>query len=403
MATFEYVALDREGRRVRGSVEGDTGRQARQILRDGGLTLLSIEAVASERAGPHGRRRYGARLGTKQLALFTRLLASLLQAGLPLEEALTAITAQSESASLRRVVASVRGQVLEGHSLGGSLEAFPNAFPEIYRSTVQAGEQTRHLPTVLERLAQHMEEREALNQRLQVAMVYPALLVTTSVLIVAGLLGYVVPEITRVFENLHRELPYITRALIALSEATRRYGLYALLGLMTAIVGLRHALRHEGPRRLRDRLFLRLPLVRGLVRDGNAARIARSLAVLLESGLPLVEALTIAARATTSLPVRDLVLEAERQVREGRPLHRALAQGGLLPPLLLHLIASGEAGGNLVQMLDTAARAHEHEVQSRVGLMMAVVEPALILVMGLIVLGIVLAILLPIFELNQLV
>lgn len=403
MANFEYVALDRQGKRLRGLVEGDSGRQARQLLRESGLTLLSVQEVSRRGAGSARGGLFAPRLGDKALALFTRLLASLLQAGLPVDEALSAILGQSDSRTLRRLVAGVRGRVLEGHSLASALEGWPESFPEIYRATVAAGEQTRHLPAVLERLAQHMEERQALSQRLRLAMIYPAILVGTALLIVAGLLTYVVPEITRVFTSMERELPAITRALLWTSEAARGWGHWLLAGLLAAFVAARVALRRPGPRRRRDRLLLRLPLVRRLVREGNAARVARTLAILLQSGLPLVDALGIAARATTSLPIREALDRAAIQVREGLALHKALAAGGLLPPLLLHLVASGEAGGNLESMLEAAARTHEQEVNALVGTLLAVVEPALILLMGLLVLAIVIAILLPIFELNQMV
>lgn len=401
MASFEYTALDPEGQRRRGLVEADSARQARQLLREAGLSLLSVQAVGARRAAGGGL--FGRGIGDKALALFTRLLASLLRAGLPVDEALAVIAAQSETRAMKRLVAGVRGRVLEGHSLASALEQQPGSFPEIYLATVAAGEQTRHLPAVLERLAQHLEDRQALVQRLRVAMIYPSILVVTALLIVAGLLAYVVPEVTRVFANLDRELPLATRVLIWTSEAARAWGLWLAAGLLALGLGLRLLLRRAGPRRWLDGLLLKLPLVRRLVREGNAARIARTLAILLSSGLPLVEALGIAARATTSLPIRQSVEQAAGQVREGRALHQALAQGGLLPPLLLHLVASGEAGGNLEAMLDAAARTHEQEVNGLVASLLAVVEPLLILVMGLLVLGIVIAILLPIFELNQLV
>ncbi len=399
MPAYDYLALTADGARRRGVTEADTLQQARQRLRDQGLVPLSVSSSRRE----SGTRPPRARLSADEVVLFTRLLGTLLASGLPVDDALTALSKQSEGAEFKRVALDVRARVLEGHGLADGLDQFPRVFPAVYRATVAAGAQTRHLPTVLNRLADFLEERQRLAQRLRVAMIYPAVLTVVAIAVVTGLLAYVVPEVVKVFEQMDRELPAITRFLIGTSAFVRSYGLIVAACLLGLGLFVRHTLRRAGPRLALDRLLLRLPLTGRMQREADGGRFARTLAILLGSGLAMLEALTIATKSVgntaTGLEL-DRVIE---RVREGTALSQALAQVEGLPPLLAHLVANGESSGELPKMLDSAADAHERGLQMKIAILMGLAEPALILIMGLVVLVVVLGILLPIFDMNRLV
>jgi len=405
MGAFEYTALDGRGRQRRGTLEGETPRQVRQRLREQGLTPLAVEAVERRevrlRASRAGLLRRG--LGATEVALLTRQLATLVRAGTPLAEALTAVAEQSGRPRVRRVVLGVRARVLEGHSLAAGLGAFPHVFPELYRVTVEAGEQAGRLDGVLEGLADYLELRQQQRQKVTLALVYPALLTGVAVLIVAGLLAYVVPEVVQVFEHIHQQLPWLTRALIAASGFLQAHG--ALLGGgLLALWGLAlFLLRRPALRRRWDGVILRLPFVGRLVRGLNAGRFARTLSILTRSGVSAVEALAVAGPVMGRAPLRAAVAEAAARVREGESIHRALGRSRLFPPMLIHLVASGEGGGQLDALLERAAQYQERESDTLVAALLGLLEPLLILAMGGVVLAIVVAILLPIFELNQLV
>lgn len=400
MPAFEYIALDSAGRRNRGFIEGDTDLQVRQQLRASGLTPLSVDSAGERRQQP---RRFARRIGIGPLTLFTRQFAGLLQSGLPVDEALEAVASQSESRSLGRLLKGLRTRVREGESLTDALANFPRAFPPLYRATVAAGEQSRELPSVLEQLADYLEAQHAIAQRTLGALIYPVILIVASLLIVAGLLTYVVPEVVKIFANTGQQLPLITRSLIAVSDWLRSYGPLAVGGVAALFLTASYALRREGPRLRLHRLLLKLPVLGRLWRRADAARFDRTLAILLRSGVPLLEALPVAGAAVRNLVLNRAVAQSAELVREGTSLHRALTAQNCFPPLTLHLIASGEAGSNLEQMLDTAARSHEREVQSLTTLLLGLLEPAIIMLLGGFVLTIVVAILLPIFELNQMV
>lgn len=403
MSAFEYTVLDAGGRRRKGILEGESSRQVRQQLRERGLIPVAVEEVNRRPARSRGSALLGPRVSAAQLALMTRQLATLVRSSLPLDDALQAVSEQVETAALKRVVLGVRARVVEGHTLASGLERFPGVFPPMFVSTVAAGEQTRDLPLVLERLADYTEERQVLQQKVQVALLYPAILTVTAVLVVAGLLTYVVPEVVKVFAHLHHELPPLTRALIWLSGAARAYGLWLAAVLLGLGTGLRAAMRRPDVRYSWQRLLLRLPLLGRLVRQLNAGRFARTLGILLSSGVSMIEAMHIAAQAVDCLPMRRAIEQARSHVREGESLHWALGRSKVLPPITVHLIANGEGAGNLEQMLDTAAKAHDRQVQTLLSAFLGLLEPLLILAMGGVVLTIVIAILLPIFELNQLV
>ena len=403
MGAYEYTALDRSGREQKGVLEGDTARQIRQLLRDKGLAPLAVSEI-TQQSQERGRRTLFQRgASAADIALITRQFATLVRAGLPIEEALRAVAEQSEKARIKSMLLAVRSRIMEGQSLASALGTFPRAFPDLYRATVAAGEQSGHLDTVLDRLADYTESRQAVRQNLMLAMLYPVLVISVAVLVVTMLLAYVVPQVVVVFEDMGQELPLLTRGLIAASDFVREWGLFLLLILVVALIAMRLLLRRHGPRRAWHAFQLRLPLVSRLLRGMNAARFARTLSILAESGVPVLEALHIAAEVITNLPMRESVASAARQVREGASLHKSLERSGYFPPMTVHLIASGESSGRLEMMLERAAASQERELEAVVKTVAGLLGPFLILIMGGIVLLIVLAILLPIFNLNQLV
>lgn len=406
MPAFSWTALDATGRTRKGVTEGDSARLVRQVLREQGLTPLSVEETAKQVRAVSGSSplaRWRAGLSSGELALITRQLATLVQAGLPIEAALGAVAQQSEKLATRNLIHAVRSRVTEGHTLAAALSEYPRVFPELYRATVAAGEESGHLDAVLERLADYTEAREALRRKIQLALFYPGLLTLMAVVVVMGLLTYVVPQVTQVFEHLGQELPDLTQALLALSGFLREHGLWLLGGLAAGALAFRRALRHTSIKRRWHHLLLRLPLAGRLIRGVNTARFARTLGILASAGVPILEAMRIAASVMNNLPMREAVEEATLRVREGVGIATALADSKLFPPMSVQLIASGEQSGRLRPMLERAAAQQEGELSAIIATALGLFEPVLIMVMGGVVLIIVLAILLPIFELNQLV
>ncbi len=404
MGAFEYTAVDASGKESRGILEGDTARQVRQLLRERQLLPLTVAEVA-EREATRQRASFSfsRSMSPADLSLVTRQLATLVHSSLPLEEALLAVSEQTESPRVKSVMLGVRSRVMEGHPLADGFADFPKAFPEIYRATVSAGEQSGHLDAVLERLADYTEGRQVLRQKIQQAMIYPVVLTVFSIAIVSGMLVFIVPKVVGVFSNTGRELPGLTQFLIGLSDFLQAYGLVLLVALVAAAFGIGRALRHPGPRRAFDRFLLRIPLVAKLVRGANTARFTRTLSILTGSGVPVLEGLRIAGQVVTNVPMQEAVEKAADRVREGAPIGKSLAVGGFFPPLCIHLISSGEASGELENMLTRAAVNQEREMDGLIATLLGILEPGLIITMGALVLLIVLAILLPIFQLNQLV
>lgn len=402
MPAFEYQALDPTGQKQRGIIEGDTAKRARQLLRDQGLTPIAVEPV-HEKGKNRRKESHHDRAASKDIALVTRQLAALSRSGLPLEESLRVVSEQTEKKQPRKIILGLRGSVLEGQSLSQACNQYSNAFPPLYRATIEAGESSGKLDAVLERLADYLEAREEIKKKLQLALIYPVLLTVISILVILGLLTFVVPEIVRVFEDLGQELPPLTRGLIALSEILKQYGLYILLGMLLAWVAVRLLLRIEDLRFAVHRMILRLPLIGRFARGSNTAAFTRTLAILSGSGVELLEALRIAGQVTPNLSIKAAIAEAAVKVREGGSLSQSLGKSRLFPPITVNLIASGESSGQLAAMLDSAAVNQEREVQSYTEMLIGIFEPVLILVMGLVVLLIVLAMLQPIFDMNQLV
>jgi len=408
MSAFEYIAVDSGGRERKGVLEGDTARQVRQMLRDQNLLPVSVSEV-SERQGKQrirGRFAFTARrrgASAADLALLTRQIATLVHSGLPLEEALHAVSEQTEKPHIRSIVMGVRAKVMEGHTLADGLGDFPAAFPELYRATVAAGEQSGHLDTVLERLADYTETREQMRSRTLNAMLYPVMLFVVCISIVAMLLTFVVPKIVKQFETSKAELPVLTRGLIGISDFLRDWGLLVLAILALAIYLFLRWLRNPAARRRYHAFLLRVPLIGKVVRGNNTARFARTFSTLTSSSVPVLEAMRISGEVVTSIPMRDAVQEAADRVREGASIGRSLGATRIFPPMMIHLIASGETSGDLEIMLDRAATNQEREMDAILGAVVGLLGPLMILVMGGLVLLIVLAMLLPIFELNQLI
>jgi general secretion pathway protein F len=404
MPAFEYKALKATGREERGVVEGDTPRQVRQVLRERGLTPLDVAEVAEKREQRARRMPFLAPgISASDLALLTRQLATLGHSGATLEEALGTAARQTEKRRVQSVILAVRARVVEGHSLAAGLSDFPAAFPELYRATVAAGEQSGHLDAVLERLADYTEARQEMKQKIMMALLYPVILTALAILVVIGLLAYVVPQVVQVFEGLGQELPLLTRSLIVSSDAIRDYGLFVGAGLIALVIGFMRLLRNEDYRERYHRFVLRLPIVGKLNRSLNTARFARTLSILAASGVPILEALRIAGQVVSNVPMRRAIESAGARVREGTSIKASLERSGLFPPMTLYLIASGESSGKLEDMLERAAVQQERESSTTIAATLGLFEPLLILVMGGVVLVIVLAILLPILEINQLI
>lgn len=405
MSGFEYQALDTAGREVKGVIEGDSDRQARSLLRDRGLVPLNIRLIQGRTPESGAPRVLPWRRGLPrgELALITRQFATLVRAGLTIEECLNVLIEQTESTRVRSLLAAVRARVLEGQSLARSLAAFPQAFPDIYLALIEAGEQSGRLVDVLERLADYTENREALRQKVSLAFIYPALVTVVAIAVIGLLLVYVVPQVTRVFANLGQTLPLVTRILIAMSDVAKAGGWFWIAGLAAAFIVPPMLLRNPLTRYRWHATQLRLPIVGRLVRGVNAARFADTLGILTASGISLMPALQSATAVVSNLPMRRAVEDALKLVREGGSLSRALGKAKLFPPMVIHLIASGEATGRLDAMLLRAAEAQSRELENWVKGFTALLEPVLILVMGIIVLFVVVAILLPIFDMNQLI
>ena len=397
------IAHDQAGKQSKGLLEGDTPRHVRQLLRDRNLLPVSVTEVAKKEA--RRQRSFSLRRGMSagELALITRQLASLSQSGLPLEEALLAVSQQNDQPRTKSMLMGVRAKVMEGHTLADGLSEFPQAFPELYRATVSAGEQSGHLDVVLERLAEYTEARQELRQRVTNALVYPIALVVMAVGIISFMLATVVPKIVNVFENTAAELPALTSGLIASSDFLRAYWLLVIIGLGILSYATWWILQKDVPRRRYHAALLRMPIVGRLTRGINTARFTRTLSILAGSGVPILESLNISAEVIENLPMRDAVMDATLRVREGGSISKSLAASKLFPPMMIHLVSSGEAGGRLEEMLSRAAAGQEREVDGLIAALLGILQPLLIVIMGAIVLTIVLAILLPIFEINNLI
>ena len=412
MAAFEYIALNEKGKEQKGVIEGDTAKQVRQLLRDKGLTPIQIDATRGGATGYSKKKSssgfdtsklFQRGISTTELALITRQLATLVQAALPLEESLAAVANQSEKQRIQSMMYAVRSKVMEGHTLAAGLAEFPKVFPQLYCATVDAGEKSGHLDTVLERLADYTETRQELQSKVSQAMIYPVFLTGFAILIISFLMAYVVPQVVSVFDDIGEELPALTKTLIVMSDFIVNWGVYVLILFIAGVIGLKTLLKKPEYRKLYHRLLLRLPLIQKLVRGLNTAQFTRTFSILSGSGVTVLDAMKISAQVVGNLPLRNAILEATDRVREGTGISKALAHSKLFPPITLQLIASGENSGKLDEMLERASKQLEREQVTMIAFIVGIMEPVIISIMGLMVLLIVLGILLPIFDLNQLV
>ena len=407
MAVFEYTALDANGRQRKGVVEGDSGRQVRQTLRDQGLSPMSVTATDAERGngaskqpsnlGPVRRRS----LAPLELALITRQLATLIAAGLPVEESLNTVARQSDQRRVSALMMNVRANVLEGQSLAAALGQYPRAFGQMYRSTVAAGEHSGYLHVVLTNLAEHTERRFEATRDLQMALFYPIILFIVSVIIIAGLMIYVVPNIVSMFDDMDQQLPLLTTLLIDASHFLNTRGWMLAVVVIGAVALARWLLRQPNVRLAWDRRKLAVPIVAKIVRGGNASRYTSTLAILTTSGVALLDAVRIATGVVTNMWLKQRLADAVERVSEGTSLGAALEGVGHFPPMFLHMVASGEASGELDAMLGKVAQTYDEQVEATITRLTSLLEPLLILLMVGIVLVIILATLMPLLSITN--
>lgn len=408
MPAYEYIALTAAGKRKKGVIESDSPRQTRQILREQGLVPMEVNEAAEKarrgKAGTNTRKPLFQRgVSVTDMSLLMRQIATLVQSGMPVEESLSAVGQQTEKAHVKSLILAMRGKVLEGHSLAAGMAEYPHVFSELYRATTEAGEHSGHLDVVLERLADYAEIRQQMRQKSMLALFYPLILSLVALGAVVGLMTFVVPKVVATFERQAAELPALTKILIATSDMLRENGLLLLVFMGIAGFVARIVFVRPGPQARLHAFLLHIPLIGRLIRGFNTARFSRTFSILSSSGVPVLDAMRVSRQVVTSIPMREAVDDAIGRVREGQAIHKALATSGYFPPMMLHLIANGEASGELDSMLERAAVNQEREMDTAVTALMGVLEPVLILAMGGFVLLIVLAILLPIFNLNNLV
>ena len=398
MTAFRYRAVDDAGRESAGVLEADTARAARGLLRERGLFPLDVANMR----GSTGHQSRPGRLRDADLTLLSRQWATLLASGLTVDASLAALIEQAEREATRQILAGVRSEILAGYGLRAALERYPAAFPTIYRASVAAGEQSGELPGVMMQLADYLERRSALRQKTLQALLYPAIVAAVALLVVVGLMTYVVPQVVTVFQHSRQALPLLTRAMIGLSALLREWGWLVLVATGGLGLWARMLLRNPSVQRRWDARLLRLPVLGRHLRTLDATRFASTLAILTGSGVPLLPALEAGREVMTRLPLQDAVRDAAERVREGHGLARALGATAAFPPLLIHMIANGEATGRLDELLERAARLQQQELENRTAVLTSLLEPALLLAMGALVLAIVLAVMQPIIEINTL-
>ncbi len=406
MTAYRYRALNPKGKLVKGVLEGDSERQVRAQLRGQSLRPVEVNVANRQESATRSGWRLPLlqpRISAGDLAMVTRQLATLVESNMPLDEALQAAAEQSRSGRIKGMLLQVRSRVAEGHTLAYAMGEFPLVFSEMYRAMVNAGEHAGFLGPVLQQLADYTEQRQYTGQKLKMAMIYPFILVGVAIAVVVALMVFVVPELVGIFAHSSRELPMLTRGLIATSDFFRSYGGWLLVGIVVLLILVRQLLRSPQRKKRWHKMLLRLPGVSRLMVALDTARFASTLSILMASGVPLLDSLRIAGQVLTNLVLReDSIVVAER-VQEGSSLHRALQQSGRFPPMMVHMVASGEASGELETMLERSATNQERELEMTLGTMMSLFEPLMVVFMGGMVLTIVLAILLPIFDLNTMV
>jgi len=399
MTAFRYRALDSASKETSGVLEADNSRAARALLRNRGMFPLEVVDVGQ---GAQAGKPVRQKIGNADLTLLTRQWATLLLSGLSVERALAALIEQAEGEPMRQLLAGVRSEILGGYSLRAALDRYPQAFSPLYRASVAAGEKSGELPQVMNQLADYLDRSHALRLKTLQALLYPVIVASVALLVIVGLMTYVVPQVVTVFQQTKQALPLLTRLLLGCSALLRDWGWLAVLVLAGAWLAARRSLRQTAIRRRWDAWLLHLPLLGRHLRTLDATRFASTLAILAGSGVPLLAALEAGRQVIGRLPLADAVGVAAERVREGQSLSRALAASGLFPPLLIHMIASGEATGKVDELLERAAGLQQAELENRTAVLTALLEPALLLLMGGFVLLIVLAVMQPIIEINTL-
>ncbi len=404
MAAFAYKAINAKGKNTSGVLEGDNARQIRQQLREKGLVPMEVEQVAEKSSGSSGGfQLFKPRISASDLALLTRQLATLIESALPIEEALLAVAEQSEKTRQKNMMMAVRSKVVEGHTLADALAEFPSVFDDLFRAMVAAGEKSGHLDTVLNRLADYTERRQQTRSQIIQALIYPAIMMFFAMMIVVVLLTVVVPKIVGQFDHMGQDLPTITTVLISVSEWMQQYGLYLLVAIMLLVIVFQRLVQRPALKRRYHRFMLSLPLVGKVARGLNTARFARTLSILTASAVPLLESMRISTDVLQNVYIKERISEAAVNVKEGSSLRAALDNTKIFPPMMMHMIASGERSGELQQMLSRSADNQDREFEALIGVSLKVFEPVLIVSMAAVVLFIVMAIIQPILALNNMV
>lgn len=403
MPAYKYKAIDQNGIEVSGSLEGDTERHVRSILREKKLIPLLIKIINKEK---QAKLRFSISRNTlsgSELAYFTRQLATLIKSGIPIDEALFAINEQNKKQHISNIILTIRSKILEGFTLSNSLADFPQSFPLIYSTTVSAGEQSGHLSLILEKLADFIESKQRLNQQIKNALIYPSALVVTALMVIVFMLSYVVPKVVYIFENFDQQLPLLTRIMIATSDFLINNWLLIIASCLSLFFISYQTLKNEKNKIKAHYILLKLPIFGRLVRNMNSARFMQTLSILTGSGVPILDALKISSNVITNLPMKKALEETTIRVSEGETISMSLSKTRLFPSLMIHMIGSGENSGRLDEMLDRATTNQEQEVENTINILLGIMQPLTVIIMAVIVLLIVLAILLPIFEINSLI
>jgi len=403
MAVFEYVAIDSQGKQKKGVIEADSPRQVRAQLKEKQLLPIAVDVAKEKQGGTSFSKLFRRGISSSDLTLFTRQLSTLIGAGLPIEEVLKACSDQTEKKHVKSMILDIRSKVLEGHSLAAALNQFAYTFPNLYRATVAAGEHAGHLDTVLNRLADYMESSQANQQKVKLAALYPIILSVVAIAIVVGLLTYVVPDIVEVFVQNGQALPPLTEAMITASNFLQNHGILLGIGILGLGLGFRFALKKPHLKVRFHGFLISMPFIGKMIRGFNTSRFISTVAILNSSGVPLVEGMTIAAKVVNNLVIQERLAIAAQQVMEGGSLHRALDETKVFTPMMIHMIASGETSGELDSMLEKTAKNQENDLQNTVSALVGMFEPIMLLVMGGVVVLIVIAIMLPIIQMNKMI
>ncbi len=398
MGAYQYQAIKKTGQTCKGIIEADSERHARQLLREQGFFPTDVHLLKKTSRAKHQNK-----LSSQALALLTRQLATLLAAGIPIDESLRGVADQSEQDTTRQLVIAVRAKVLEGYGLAQAMSEYPHAFPELYRATLAAGEQTGRLDIVLEKLADYTENQQQVRQKIQQALIYPALMVVVSTSIIGFLMAFVVPKMIDVFTSSGQSLPLMTKILIQISGFIKHDGVYVLIFIIASLFVFKQSIKKPSLRLQWHQFILKLPIVAYLVKSVNVARYIHTFAILFAAGVNVLETMRVSASLINNLDMKQAFDEATIQVKEGMNISRALQKTAFIKPMATHLIASGEKSGQLAAMMERAAQHLDNEVKRLIDTALTLLEPFIILLMGAVVLFIVLSTLLPIFSMEQLV